>query len=398
MIINLLHIILSELLGWTESLTIEKFLHVNFIESRLDQLERTLNYLFERLPYNAMNRLIIYLILIFLFSLVLLLPAILFSKLYIAYRKKKYASLFKKYSQFIIQFLINEFDQKDLDDLKKMKSSFRRNVMIDVFLGIDKAENSEVSSQIRKLYLELKLNEDSKKKLHSFAWHKKILGIRELSHMRVKEDNKYIMSFLQKPNEILRIEAQLGLIKLLPFVPFAFLDSQEKPFTVWEQINVFDLIRKKRIEIPEFHLWLDHWNDSVTMFCLDMIRILKQKEAIPKVMELLNHDNDLVKGKAIKTLVDLENKDAVDELKDLYFLEELPNKINIIKSIGLLQLESEMGFLLHALKEDDFKIKMACCKSIAMIGESGVMQLKKLALTADDELLKIINHVLDPRI
>jgi len=206
------------------------------------------------------------------------------------------------------------------------------------------------------------------------------------------------MDFLQRENEILRIESQMGLIKLLPFVPFAFLDSQEKPFTVWEQINVFDLIRKKRIEIPEFHLWLDHWNDSVVMFCLDMIRVLKQKEAAPKVMELLNHDNDLVKGKVIKTLVDLESKEAVAILKGLFVLEELPNQINIIRSIGQLRLESEMDFLVDNINDGEFKIRMECCKSLALVGESGVALLKSFFEKGDDELKRIINHVLDPRI
>jgi len=270
--------------------------------------------------------------------------------------------------------------------------------MIHVLMSIDKAENKEVSDKIRMLYTELKLDKDSVKKLNRRAWNKKIFGIRELSHMRVKSENRRIMGFQQKSNEVLRIESQMGLIKLLPFVPFAFLDSQEKPFTVWEQINVFDLIRKNRIEIPEFHLWLDHWNDSVVMFCLDMIRVLKQKEAAAKVMELIDHDNDLVKGKVIKTLIDLENRDAVSKLKEIFVLEELPNQLNIIRSIGKLGMESEINFLLDKLNDEEFKIQMEACKSIAMIGEFGVNKLKEKLEDADEQLESIINHVLDPRI
>ena len=145
-------------------------------------------------------------------------------------------------------------------------------------------------------------------------------------------------------------------------------------------------------------MWLNHWNDSVVMFCLDMIRVLKQKEAVPKVLELVNHDNELVKGKVIKTLVDLENKEAVTKLKELFLLEELPNQINIIRSIGHLSLESELGFLLENINDENFKIRMECCKSIALIGEVGISKLKSLALNADEELKRIVKHVLDPRI
>lgn len=395
--LHFLHIILNSVFEHVAGVLDFILVFFDFFNVLIERFQSFIEYTFERLPYNVLNRLIIYMIIAFFIALVLLLPSILFSKLYIAHRKRKNELLFQKYSQIIVRFLIDDLSEKELADLKSIKSKFHRKVITTVLIAIDTAENKEVSSKIRKLYLEMRLNEDSSKKLRK-RWHHKIKGIRELSHMRVKKDNKYIMDFLQRPNEILRIESQLGLIKLLPFVPFAFLDSQEKPFTVWEQINVFDLIRKNRIEIPEFNLWLDHWNDSVVMFCLDMIRVLKQKEAVPKLMELLNHDNDLVKGKVIKTLVDLESEKAVTKLKELFILEELPNQINIIRSIGQLRLESEMDFLLQNINDDEFKIRMECCKSLALVGESGIEKLKLLAENGDEELKRIINHVLDPRI
>ncbi|WP_372754951.1 HEAT repeat domain-containing protein [Labilibaculum sp.] len=369
----------------------------NFLMQFIDRVQSYIQYTFERMPYSLVNRLMIYLIIVFILALLILLPLILFFKLYIAYKKKKTEYLFRKYSKIIVRFLMNDLPKKELAELKNNKSTFHRNVIINVLIAIDTAENKQLSGKLRRLYMEMKLDEDSRKKLKK-RWHHKIRAIRELSHMRVKSENKMIIDFLQGSNEVLRIESQMGLIKLLPFVPFAFLDSQEKPFTVWEQINVFDLIRKKRIEIPEFHLWLDHWNDSVVMFCLDMIRVLKQKEAAPKVMELLYHDNELVKGKVIRTLVDLKNVEAVSKLKDMYFLEETSNKINIIRSIGKLRLASEIDFLLDKLNSEEFEIKMECCKSLVMIGEQGMAMLKSYSENCDEQMTKIINHVLDPRI
>jgi hypothetical protein len=375
------------------------FIVFDMIKNIVDRIQTVINYTFEKLPYNALNRVIIYMILVFFVFLILLLPTIFISKLYLAYRKTKYNQLHVKYSQVVIAYLIGNKGVDEFSDNEKLKSNrFNRNVMIDVLLAIDKADNKEVSGKIRKLYLDLKLNKESIHKLNKLSWNKKIFGIRELSHMRVKSENQKIIAFQQKNNDILRIESQMGLMKLLPFVPFAFLDTQEKPFTVWEQINVFDLIRKNRIEIPEFHLWLDHWNDSVVMFSLDMIRILKQKQAAPKVLELINHDNDFVKGKVIKTLVDLESYDAITKLKEMYHLEELPNQLNILKSIGQLKMETELNFLEDKLKSDTFKIRMEACKAIAKIGETGVNRLNALSSSADEELKGIINHVLDPRI
>ena len=395
--IQFLKIMIVELFEHTSGVFDVVLVFFDFLKMLIERVQSFVDYIFERLPYNALNRLIIYMIIIFFIALLLLLPSIIFSKLYISYRKNKIGLLYKRYSKLIVRFLIDDLSAKEVAELKSVKSKFDRKIMTAVLIAIDTAENKVVSGKIRKLYLEMKLNEDSRQKLRK-RWHHKIKGIRELSHMRVKSDNKYIMDFLQRSNEVLRIESQMGLIKLLPFVPFAFLDSQEKPFTVWEQINVFDLIRKKRIEIPEFHLWLDHWNDSVVMFCLDMIRVLKQKEATPKVMELLNHDNDLVKGKVIRTLVDLESEEAVTILKELFILEELPNQINIIRSIGQLGFESEVDFLVANINDEEFKIRMECCRSLVLVGEVGVGALKLFVEEGDEELKRIIKHVLDPRI
>ena len=388
----------AEQICW-ETMSVLQLFVLDFLKDFIEQVQTFMNYIFERLPYNALNRLIVYLILIFFVSLVLLLPVTLLSKLYLALRRSKYNKLYNRYSRYVIGYLIqNENAEEVFKKSELQEKKFNRNVMIDVLMAIDKAENQEVSGQIKKLYVDLNLKKESIQKLDRFSWNKKILGIRELSHMRIKSENQKIMEFQKKKNEVLRIEAQIGLIKLLPFVPFAFLDSQEKPFTVWEQINVFDLMRKKRIEVPEFDLWLDHWNDSVVMFCLDMIRVLKQKSAAPKVMELIYHDNELVKGKVIKTLIDLESYEAVVKLKEMYYLEELPNQLNILRSIGKLKMESELNFLEDKLKSNEFKIRMESCKAIALLGETGKIRLKELDVNADEELKSIISHVLDTRI
>jgi hypothetical protein len=393
------HIILFDFQELVSSIPDLLFIVFDFLGNIIDRMQAVINYVFERLPYNALNRLIVYMILVFFVSLIILLPTTIISKLYLAYKKTRYNQVYVKYSQAVIAYLIGNKEVNEIVDKNKLKSSrFHRNVMIDVLMAIDKAENKTVSDKIRALYIDFKLNQESIRKLDKYSWNKKIFGIRELSHMRIKSENQKIISFQQKNNDILRIESQMGLIKLLPFVPFAFLDSQDKPFTVWEQINVFDLIRKNKIEIPEFLLWLDHWNDSVVMFCLDMIRILKQKQAASKVMELINHDNDFVKGKVIKTLIDLESYEAIAKLKEMYHLEELPNQLNILRSIGQLKMDSEINFLEDKLKSDEFKIRMEACKSIAKIGEAGVARLNVLSANADEELKGIINHVLDPRI
>ncbi|MFA5814882.1 MAG: SPOR domain-containing protein [Bacteroidales bacterium] len=81
---------------------------------------------------------------------------------------------------------------------------------------------------------------------------------------------------LNSTNEVLRMEAELALIRLDIDDPFSFLDKLHQEFTSWEQLHVFEMIKRNRVSIPDFSRWLNSPNETIVLFCRRMIGAFKQ--------------------------------------------------------------------------------------------------------------------------
>lgn len=72
-------------------------------------------------------------------------------------------------------------------------------------------------------------------------------------------------------NIVLRMEAELAWIHLCIDDPFAFLYLLKQDFTPWEQLHVFEMLKRNRISFPDFSTWLDSTNETVVLFCRRMM-------------------------------------------------------------------------------------------------------------------------------
>ena len=68
-----------------------------------------------------------------------------------------------------------------------------------------------------------------------------------------------------------------------------FLSHLKRPFSLWEQITLHDLIIQHDLPVPDFKNGLISANATVVMFALRMIREFKQKESEPEVRKTLLH-------------------------------------------------------------------------------------------------------------
>ena len=171
---------------------------------------------------------------------------------------------------------------------------------------------------MRKLFRDLGLHEVSYSRIKNGNWTEKIRGLHELCEMRITESYDRIRRLLHSRNEILRVEAQLAAIRLSPDKPFSFLDSIRRPFTLWEQINVYSFFKKNEILPPDFTLWLNSSNRSVLIFGLRMIQMYKATKNENAVRALVQHKDKEVRLEAIKTLGLLQMEAEIDNLIELY--------------------------------------------------------------------------------
>lgn len=330
-------------------------------------------------------------------SMIVLLVVILLNR----NRMEKEASLrqylLEQYQSLIIDYL---FGNTGSDAFRKIASdNYRRQVLIDEMIDVSSNLKGDSEEKLLKLYKELNLDEDSLARVRSRQWHKKIKGFREFAFMGIREGNEEMQKALNSRNEILRMEAQIALVRLSYENHFDFLSQLKRPFSLWEQITLHDLIIQHEIPVPDFQKWLPSTNPTVVMFALRMIREFKQTEAEPEIRKVLLHRDQRVSQLAVEVAGDLNLRSTLDTMKRMYKFQEYNNCLEIVKSMGKMPEQSMLGFLKLVLdKEDDVQLQIEAVKAIENMGEVGVQALVKVMKSEYKNYNIIVRHVLDRRI
>jgi len=344
---------------------------------------------------------ITYLIVYFILSLFLILIIIFINRGKLERVGKKKDSLLEQYQQLLVDYLFSNEDTNLIPEEIKIiaGSSFNRKILIDQMIDLSINLTGEAKIKLQNLFLLLNLDRDSIKKAYSQKWYVKVKGFQELAFMNISSANEEISRCLESYNDIVRMEAQLAMVRLNHDNPFEFLDHFEKPFTLWEQLSVYETIMFHNLPIPRFDKWLFVKNKTVVMFALRMIDIFKQIETYENLFWMLVSDDEEIRRLTIQVIGNLKIKEALPHLKRLYKGETYENCLAILQSIGKMPDESMLNFLKMALdKEDDVQLQIEAAMAIHNTGDLGKETLRKLLDSDYKNYQIIIKHVLDKRI
>lgn len=330
-------------------------------------------------------------------TMIMLLMYILLNRRRMEKEESLHQYLMEKYQGLIIDYL---FGNTGPDEFKPIASdNYRRQVLIDQMIDVSINLKGGEGTKLLTLYKYLGLDRDSIARARDIRWHIKIKGFRELAFMNIKDANDSIYAALNSSNEILRMEAQIALVRLTDENPFEFLSYLNTPFSLWEQITLHELIIQHNIKVPSFQKWLTSSNPTVVMFALRMIREFKQKESEEKVRETLMHPDQSVRRLAVQVAGDLNMHSTLEAMKHMYKNQDYSVCLEIIRSMGKMPDASMIGFLKLVLdKEDDVQLQIEATKAIENNGEEGVKTLVKLMKSEYKNYNIIIRHVLDRRI
>jgi len=345
----------------------------------------------------ALVNALIFIILASFVTMIVLLIVILLNRRRMEKEAKLRQYLLEKYQSLIIDYL---FGNAGSDAFRSIASdNYRRQVLIDQMIDVSVNLKGDSESKLTKLYMELGLDRDSIRRAHSRKWHLRIKGFRELAFMGIKEVNDEMYKSLNSRNEILRMEAQIALVRLSDKEHFEFLSRLERPFSLWEQMTLHDLILQHNVPVPEFKKWLGSPNPTVVMFALRMIREFKQRDAEPEVKIALLHRDHRVSQLAVEVSGDLDMRGTLDTMKRMYKFQDYNGCLEIVKSMGKMPELAMMGFLKLVLdKEDDVQLQIEAVKAIENMGEEGVKALVKVMKSEYKNYNIIVRHVLDRRI
>lgn len=281
--------------------------------------------------------------------------------------------------------------------LREADSSSKRQVLIDEIMQIYANLSGEIANKLRDLYLELGLENESVQKTKSSQWHVRAKGFRELAQMNVQAVRDEIERCLNSNNENLRMEAQLAMIRLNYEDPFGFLSKLKQPFTDWEQLQVYDMIKNNQVSIPDFTRWLDSPNKTVSLFCIRMIRAFRQKQSFARLGGLLDHPDREVRGEVYQTFGELENPDALGIMKNRFNTEDQANKLLIIKAMARIPDDSNIGFL-RGILEPDNDLRIEAARALSKIDSFGVKGIESVLRRSDEDLQAVARHILDGKI
>jgi hypothetical protein len=345
----------------------------------------------------ALVNALIFIILASFVTMIILLITILLNRRWMEKEAKLRQYLLEQYQSLIIDYL---FGNAASDAFRSIASdNYRRQVLIDQMIDVSVNLKGDSEDKLTRLYKELELDKDSIRRAHSRKWHLRIKGFRELAFMGIKEANEEMYKSLNSRNEILRMEAQIALVRLSDKEHFEFLSRLERPFSLWEQMTLHDLILQHNIPVPEFRKWLSSANPTVAMFALRMIREFKQRDAEPEVKIALLHRDHRVSQLAVEVSGDLDMRATLDTMKRMYKFQDYNGCLEIVKSMGKMPELAMMGFLKLVLdKEDDVQLQIEAVKAIENMGEEGVKALVKVMKSEYKNYNIIVRHVLDRRI
>jgi HEAT repeat protein len=346
--------------------------------------------------FALVNALIITIV-ISITTMIILLFVILLNRTRLEKQEDLKQYLAETYQGMIIDYL---FTGSSPDRFRNIASdTYRRQALIDQMIDVSVNLKGDAEEKLGGLYLYLGLDRDSIKRANDFRWHKKIKGFRELAFMNIKDANNVIYKALDSKNEILRMEAQIALVRLTDEDPFSFLLLLKRPFSLWEQITLHELIIQHDLPVPEFKKYLKASNPTVVMFALRMIREFKQKDSEDDVRDTLEHPSPEVRKLAVQVAGDLEMRSTLEVMKRIYKSQDYNTCLEIIRAMAKMPDPSLMGFLKLVLdKEDDVQMQLEATKAIENNGEEGVKTLVKLMKSEYKNYNIIVRHVLDRRI
>ncbi|MEX2371175.1 MAG: HEAT repeat domain-containing protein [Bacteroidales bacterium] len=390
--------------GMADAGTMEKVVGVYGSGELEKSYSGRLGNIFEQFEKSPALVVILYVVIIY--SIITLISLTIYILLNRSKREKEdelKSQLNEQYQHLLIEYLF-EAEQRDeiFEKISRIATDkFKRQILINQIMELSINMQGDSKTELQQLFLDTGLKQDSVKKAYSKKWHENVKGFRELAFMNIRSENEHIIKCLNSHNQILRMEAQIALVRLSDDNPYTFLSFLEKPLARWEQITLHELVTQHNLQAPDFSIWFASENLTVLKFSLQMASWFKQKGAADGVIKLLRHPDMEVRSRAIRTCGELGLNDGLHVLRAIYYDEPVSLRTEILKAFGKVPDERYLDFMNEVLDtEEDVQLQILATKAMENMDEPGISRLVKLMKSKSEykNYQIIIRHVLDGRI
>ena len=331
---------------------------------------------------------------------IVLIVGIIYSRLYFKKKTHLYKAGIRNHLEvWISDMIFNETEKAPAIPQKFrriIKNRIGRQFVIDELIACKKNFTGITAKNIVALYEELGLKEYSFQKLGSLEWHIKARGIQELYLMDQSDTLKRIYKNTNNKHELVRMEAQIGVLHITGFDGLRFLDVISYPITEWQQIKLLEELGHSKMTersgkaIPG---WLQSTNNTVVQFALKLADEYQQLELHEAIADCLRHPDEVVRSQAIKTLVRIANEGTPSRLAAHFAGETFANKLLILDCLGKIAATDETSFLTGLLNEESNLIRLKAARALALSSGEGLAILARKSEEQPQTYQEIYLHV-----
>ena len=338
-------------------------------------------------------------------GIILLILGLLVYMLSYMYFKNLYDKKFDKWS-LISDLLIRKAVFYDDDELeedamipvtsraeKLMSNKHFRKLLVNEIMSAKRSITGISADNLKHLYVQLGLDQYTLSNLSSRRWYIRAKAIQELTVMDMHELADQIYQYTDDKNDLVRMEAQSGLIHFNGFEGLHFLDTVTYPISSWQQIKLLQQLSHLPPANVDMAQWFKSANSSVIVFALKLARIYQRFDAYYDIISCLDHSDPSVRFEAIHCLNEIYTEETSDDLISRFLSEVLKNQLAIIKVMETVGTEKDVMFLLDLLNHENDEIKISAARALVQSNKDGMVSLEKYSKDSNDSINEIVMHI-----
>jgi hypothetical protein len=317
-------------------------------------------------------------ILLFSLLILVLISFILYYLLRRSKRGKRKAFLQNMFNDFISEIAICEsedelnevYSQPDAQRIIQQfqKERFQKKLLISELAKTSKKFRGSTLKNIQWLFQKMQLKNELRNNLNSKEWYIKAKAVQQLAWLGQDWSVQEIFALTNHDNNLLRMEAQIAIVKLTGFEGLDFLNSIHHPISEWQQLRLIEELSGQALEEKvKLNEWLKSTNESVIHFALRLVEIYRQYKYYDNVVACLSHSSAEICRTAVVTLSYISNETTADLLIAHYHDYDSATQLEILKILQNEGSESHLEFLLSLVHHPDDSFKMAAAAAIRKI-------------------------------
>lgn len=320
-------------------------------------------------------------------------------------RREKTKKQFEGKLTFIMRKEVN-YDIEEIknlleDDGKKMKK-WKSEMLTDIVLSVrdDLNKKGELNQiNYRNCLESLRLIGFWEKRMRTAGLSKRKEALQTMGALDVGVNTGALSKSVFHKNNHLRKAARIVYTDQDTYNPFRFMEENfDESFTQLDKIRLHAILVKRSQEgkLPNLLRWVNNSkNSSYIAFIIREIGFFKQYEAAPSLLSMLDkQENRDIRIQIILTLGELGYYEGVTDLIQRYALESTPVRGAISKTMGKIQGEETLEFLVDAYQNtDDDNFKLSIVRAINNHGKNGEARLNMLREKARKEERMIIDQI-----